>query len=155
MARQGATRKLLKRLPERGDAIDPEFGEAFEFPAPPDSIPEWARREAAEWRGLGRFDLEVRAEESSGLTVEIRSVSLPESVWGLHVSRGSRVRLCVNSALPDIWKKFAVFHELYHLIAHSKGEHFWQQTYQPVSKFESEADLFAWAAIWPEWTDGE
>jgi hypothetical protein len=35
------------------------------------------------------------------------------------------------------------------------GENFWKHTYQPMSKFESEADLFAWAAIWPEWTEGE
>jgi hypothetical protein len=35
------------------------------------------------------------------------------------------------------------------------GERFWLHTYQPISKFESEADLFAWAAIWPEWTEGE
>jgi Zn-dependent peptidase ImmA (M78 family) len=118
-------------------------------------IPDWADREASEWRGLGKFDIEVKAEERSGLVVEIRDVPLPESVWGLHVSRGNRVRLCVNSELSHIWRKFAMFHELYHLIAHSKGEHFWRQTYQPISKFESEADLFAWAAIWPEWSESE
>jgi hypothetical protein len=99
--------------------------------------------------------MEVKAEECSGLRVEICFVSLPETVWGLHVSRGDRVRLCVNSELPDIWKRFAAYHELYHLIAHSMGEYFWKQTFNPISKFESEADMFAWAAIWREWTGEE
>jgi Zn-dependent peptidase ImmA (M78 family) len=104
-----------------------------------------------EWRGLGNFDLEVKAEKHSGRVVEIRSAALPDSVWGLHIARGGRVRLCVNGALPHIWRRFALFHELYHLIAHSEGEHFWAQTFNPISRFESEADLFAWAVIWPEW----
>lgn len=144
-----------KFLPERDTEADLEGGGAFDFPAPPPSIPDWARAEATEWMRLGRFDMEIKAEERSGLIVEIRDAPLPESVWGFHVARGNRVRLCVNSELPYIWKKFAIFHELYHLISHSMGENFWKHTYQPMSKFESEADLFAWAAIWPEWTEGE
>jgi len=148
----GAERQKLKPKPD--EAVFSESGEAFDYPAPPDVIPEWALEEASGWRGLSRFDMEVRAEECSGLEVEIRQTPLPPSVWGLHVSRGSRVRLCVNSELPDMWRRFATFHELYHLIAHSMGERFWRNTYQPMSKFESEADLFAWAAIWPEWTEG-
>jgi Zn-dependent peptidase ImmA (M78 family) len=99
--------------------------------------------------------MEVKAEESSGLRVEICFAPLPETVWGLHVARGDRVRLCINSALPDIWKRFAAYHELYHLIAHSMGESFWKQTFNPISKFETEADMFAWAAIWPEWSGEE
>ncbi|MDR1472129.1 MAG: ImmA/IrrE family metallo-endopeptidase [Synergistaceae bacterium] len=83
----------------------------------------------------------------------MRSVSLPAAVWGLHVARDGRARLCINSELPDIWRRFAVFHELYHLIAHSEGEYFWRQTLHPISRFESEADMFAWAAIEPEMTE--
>lgn len=106
------------------------------------------------WRRLDRFDLEVKAETLSGLEVEIRSVDLPESVWGLHVARGDRARLCINGRLPHRWQRFALFHELYHLLYHTEGEHFWQQTFQPMSRFESEADLFAWAVVWPEWSEG-
>jgi len=128
---------------------------AFEFPDPPDRIPDWADREAAVWRGKNNFDIEVQAEDASGYQVEIRWVDLPDGVWGMHIARGGRARLCVNSRLPGIWRRFAMFHELYHLISHSEGELFWRQTFQPMSRFESEADLFAWAAIWPEWGEWE
>ncbi|MDR1884911.1 MAG: ImmA/IrrE family metallo-endopeptidase [Synergistaceae bacterium] len=136
-------------MPQR--SAPPE--EQFDFPDPPERIPEWAQAEAEGWRSLHNFDLELRAERLSGLQVEIRYVDLPVGVWGLHIARGERARLCVNSRLPGLWRRFALFHELYHLIRHSKGERFWQQTFQPMSKFESEADLFAWAIIWPEWSD--
>lgn len=126
----------------------------FEFPEPPERIPDWATAAALPWRGKDRFDLEVLAEESSGYRVEIRHVELPDGVWGLHIARGDRARLCVNSRLPDIWQKFALYHEIYHLVSHSEGEHFWRQTFQPISRFETEADLFAWAAVWPEWNEG-
>ena len=140
--------------PEGDDARVTESDDAFDYPAPPDAIPEWALDEASNWRRLSLFDMEVKAEERSGLEVEIRQTPLPPGVWGFHVARGGRVRLCVNSGLPHIWRRFATFHELYHLIAHSFGENFWGRTFQPLSKFESEADLFAWAAIWPEWMEG-
>ena len=133
---------------------DPVRASGFDFPDPPETIPDWARRDAEIWRRLSPFDLEVKAEASSGLEVEIRKVDLPEGVWGLHVARGKRARLCVNSRLPDLWQRFALFHELYHLIYHTEGERFWQGTFQPMSRFESEADLFAWAAVWPEWGEG-
>ncbi|MDR1916345.1 MAG: ImmA/IrrE family metallo-endopeptidase [Synergistaceae bacterium] len=87
------------------------------------------------------------------MEVEIRSVSLPFGVWGLHIARKGRARLCVNSALPDIWRRFALFHELYHLIAHSEGEYFWRQTFHPISRFENEADLFAWAVMRQEFAE--
>jgi Zn-dependent peptidase ImmA (M78 family) len=131
------------------------ISQAFEFPDPPDRIPDWADKEAQTWRGKDNFDLEVQAEEVSGYRVEIRRIDLPDGVWGLHIARGDRARLCVNSRLPGIWQRFAMFHELYHLISHSEGEHFWRQTFHPISRFESEADLFAWAAIWPDWRDWE
>jgi Zn-dependent peptidase ImmA (M78 family) len=103
---------------------------------------------------LNNFDIEVRAENLSGRQVEIRYVALPAGVWGIHVARGNRVRLCVNSLLPLLWRRFAMFHELHHLLSHSEGERFWQQTFHPMSRFENEADLFAWAVIWPEWVEG-
>ena len=154
MARADAAGR--RRSPSEADCTEePDTGGGFEFPSPPDGIPGWADREAAEWRGLDRFSMEIKAEEHSGMTVEIREASLPESIWGFHIARAGRARLCVNSELPGIWKRFALYHELYHLISHSMGEHFWRHTYHSISKFESEADLFAWAAIWPEWTEGE
>ena len=101
MQRQsGVKRQKLKSEPD--DAVYSESGEAFEYPAPPEVIPEWALDEASIWRKLSRFDMEVRAEERSGMAVEIRLAPLPASVWGLHVARGNRVRLCVNSELPDL-----------------------------------------------------
>jgi Zn-dependent peptidase ImmA (M78 family) len=129
--------------------------QAFEFPDAPERIPEWADREAAAWRGKNNFDLEVQAEDASGYRVEIRRVDLPDGVWGIHIARGDRARLCVNSRLPGIWQRFALFHEIYHLISHSEGESFWKQTFHPMTRFESEADMFAWAVIWPELGDGE
>lgn len=131
--------------------------ELFDFPVPPQEIPAWACTEAKKWQGLRDFDIEVQAETHCPFQVEIRYADLPKSVWGLHVARGKRVRLCVNKHLPPHWRRFALFHELYHLLSHSKGEHFWSQTFQPLTKFECEADLFAWAAVlpeWPEWSDG-
>lgn len=134
----------------------PEIGresESFDFPSPPELIPEWAQREAKGWRGLRDFDIEVQAEANCPYEVEIRYVDLPRDVWGLHVARKKRARLCVNRSLPSFWRRFALFHELYHLLFHSESEYFWKQTLHPLSKFESEADLFAWAVLWPEWGD--
>lgn len=128
--------------------------ESFDFPAPPETIPAWAQREAERWQGLRDFDIEVQAEASCPYQVEIRYVELPRAVMGLHVARRGRVRLCVNRDLPMFWRRFALFHELYHLLSHSESEHFWSQTFQPLSKFESEADLFAWAVMWSDWTEG-
>lgn len=129
--------------------------ESFDFPDPPESIPAWARSDAKKWHGLRDFDIEVQAEAHCPYQVEIRYVDLPRGVWGLHIARDGRARLCVNNALPSLWRRFALFHELYHLLSHSEGEHFWRRTLQPLSKFESEADLFAWAAVWPEWSEGD
>lgn len=139
---------MRERPEERNDA------ESLDFPAPPETIPAWAQSEAKKWRGLRDFDIEVQAEANCPYQVEIRYVDLPGSVWGLHVARDGRARLCVNRSLPSLWKRFALFHELYHLLSHSEGEYFWSQTFQPLSKFESEADLFAWAVVWPEWSEG-
>jgi hypothetical protein len=123
---------------------------AFDFPDPPGSIPEWAENEAHPWRGKDNFELEVLAEQISGLRVEIRTVDLPFGVWGIHIASGGRARLCVNCRLPGVWLRFAIFHEIYHLISHTEGEGFWKQTLQPMTKFENEADLFAWAVVGPE-----
>lgn len=60
------------------------------------------------------------------------------------------MRLCVNASLPGFWRRFALFHELYHLLSHTEGEGFWSRTFHSMSRFESEADLFAWAVVWPE-----
>ncbi len=130
-----------------------EDGGGFDFPAPPEQIPEWADRDASPWRGLRNFDIEVRAEELSGKEVEIRQVGLPDSVWGFQIVRGERIRLCVNSSLPTVWQRFALFHELYHLISHTDGEAFWSRTFHSLSRFETEADLFAWAVVWHEFAD--
>lgn len=141
--------------PHAGEMSILEDESLFEFPEPPESIPDWADTQAKDWRGLDFFDIEVRAEALSGRRVEIMRVNLPVSVWGMQISKKGRVRLCVNSALPSLWQRFALFHELYHLLSHTGGEHFWRQTLQPLSRFEAEADLFAWSVIWPEWREGD
>lgn len=140
----------MRGMPEARARTEPE---TFDFPSIPETIPNWAWTEAKKWRGLRDFDIEVLAEAACPFEVEIRYTDLPKSVWGLHISRGKRVRLCVNKSLPSRWRRFALFHELFHLLGHSEGEHFWSQTLQPLSKFESEADLFAWAVVLPEWQE--
>ena len=107
--------------PHVGEMSILEDESLFEFPEPPESIPDWADTQAKDWRGLDFFDIEVRAEALSGRRVEIMRVNLPVSVWGMQISKKGRVRLCVNSALPSLWQRFALFHELYHLLSHTGG----------------------------------
>jgi hypothetical protein len=126
----------------------------MDWPSPPEVIPGWAIEEALAWRNLDDFGLLAKAEEVCGRSVELFQVPLPGSLWGLHVARGSRVRIYVNRCLPLIWKRFAFFHELYHLLHHKKGESFWTATATPMTSFEHQADMFAWAAILNDWSEG-
>ena len=130
-----------------------DLRDAFDFPEPPETLPRWALEEGAPWQGLDVFDVLVRAEEITGKTLELRHEPLPPHLWGLHVVKGGRGRLIVNRNLPPFWRRFALFHELYHLIAHRRGEAFWSRTATPLSSFEVQADLFAWAVTWPEYTE--
>ncbi len=139
-------------MPDRIDQKDSP--PLFEWPAPPDVIPGWALDEALPWRGLDDFDLLVLAEEKCGRIVELKLVPLPEKLWGLHVARGKRARIYVNRRLPPIWRRFSLFHELYHLLYHKRGESFWSGTATPMSSFEHQADMFAWAAIREDWAEG-
>jgi Zn-dependent peptidase ImmA (M78 family) len=139
-------------MPDRKDQKDSQS--LFEWPEPPGEIPEWALDEASPWRNLDDFDLLVLAEEMCGRIVELKHVPLPEALWGLHVARGTRARIYVNRRLPPIWRRFSLFHELYHLLNHKRGEAFWSGTATPMSSFEHQADMFAWAAIREEWVEG-
>lgn len=125
------------------------------YPSPPERIPEWASTESRQWRRLDEFDILVRAEELTGLTLEIKNEDLPSGVWGIHVVRGERGRIIVNASLSPFWHRFAVFHELYHLLYNTKGERFWQNTLFSMESFENRADTFAWAAAWPEWEENQ
>jgi Zn-dependent peptidase ImmA (M78 family) len=129
--------------------------ELNDFPSPPEHIPDWATEAAKEWQRASEFDILAKAEEYTGLALEIKYVSLPESVWGIHIVRGERGRICVNSLLPLLWRRFAIFHELYHLLNNTKGARFWSHTFVSMESIENRADTFAWAAIWPEWSDGD
>lgn len=126
----------------------------FEYPSPPEELPQWALNQALEWRRLNEFDILCKAEEQTGLEVDIKYVALPYGVWGVHVIRGERCRFIINWLLPLFWWRFALFHELHHLLYDTKGESFWRDnSFVSMSSFEKQADLFAWAAIWPDWED--
>jgi len=127
----------------------------FDFPHPPSFMPAWAIDEARQWHHLGEFDILVKAEEMCRRRVELEYVCMSFKLWGLHVARGVRACIFINSQLPLLWQRFALFHELYHLLKHKKGETFWLRTATPMNSFEYQADLFAWAAIWPDWIEGE
>ena len=55
----------------------------------------------------------------------------------------------------SLWRRFALFHELYHLLYHTKGARFWQHSFVSMESFENRADTFAWAALWPEWEENQ
>lgn len=126
-----------------------------ELPVPPERIPDWAMREAKEWQRLDELDILTRAEGATGLCLDIKYETLPESVWGIHLVKGERGRIFINSLLPLVWRRFAIFHELYHILYHTKGAKFWTHTFESMDGFENRADLFAWAALWPEWSEGD
>lgn len=126
-----------------------------DLPVPPAYIPDWAMSEAKTWQRLDELDILARAEGATGLCLEIKYETLPDSVWGIHLVRGERGRIFINSMLPLVWRRFAIFHELYHLLNHTKGAKFWTHTFESMDSFENRADLFAWAALWPEWSEGD
>lgn len=143
-------------MPSRSDTETNPTGNHpnFDFPLPPDAIPGWAEGEGLSWQGLASFEIVTLAEKRMGKKLEIRHEDLPVSLWGLHVARGERVRIIVNANLPPFWQRFALFHELFHVLEHRRGEGFWNRTATPMSSFESQADLFAWAVVIAESANG-
>jgi Zn-dependent peptidase ImmA (M78 family) len=125
----------------------------FAIPDPPEFIPDWASEAAVEWAGLDDFSLLARAEERTGRQIDLRFAPLPDDTWGFHILRGRRAGIFINRRLPERWKRFALFHELYHLLEHRGGETFWERTAMPMSSFERQADLFAWATALKEWDE--
>ncbi len=125
------------------------------YPLPPESLPDWAAEEASEWQRLDEFDILAKAEERTGLSLDIKRVSLPAGVWGVHLVHGERSRIFINSALPLLWQRFALFHELYHLLYNTKGARFWSRSFVSMESFENRADTFAWAALRPEWEEAQ
>ena len=126
-----------------------------DLPSPPEYIPEWATKEAHEWHRLSEFDILAKAEEMTGLSLDIKYETLPPGVWGIHVVRGDRGRIYVNAMLSLMWRRFAIFHEIYHLPTHTRVARFWIRTFESMESFENRADTFAWAALWPEWAEGD
>ncbi|MDO4988037.1 MAG: ImmA/IrrE family metallo-endopeptidase [Synergistes sp.] len=124
---------------------------------PPEIIPQWATDEAEEWQRLDDFDILVKAEEITGLSLEIKYLPLPTKTWGIHIVDRrigrERGRVVINSLLPDFWRRFCLFHEVYHLIYNKKGEDFWKSTFFSGTANENRADSFAWAAAWPDWEE--
>ncbi|MCX7828049.1 MAG: ImmA/IrrE family metallo-endopeptidase [Thermanaerothrix sp.] len=131
------------------------MGCRMDFPSPPEELPRWALEEAKRWQRKDEFDVLVMAEELCGRSLEVRYTELPDGMWGFHICRTSRGAILINSSLPPFWRRFTLFHEVYHIIHHPKGQAFFDRTLQPLSRFEQEADHFAWAAVWPEWIEGD
>ena len=129
-----------------------DSAQEFDFPSAPDFIPDWAIREGAEWAGLDEFSILVKAESRTGKVLELDYQDLPSGTWGVHVVRGRRGMIIVNNRLPLSWRRFALFHELYHLLEHNGGSDLWTRTATPMSSFERQADLFAWGVINQEWS---
>ena len=128
----------------------------FDFPSPPDVLPKWAVAEGREWAGLDDFSILVKAEEHTGKRLEVTYSPLSPGVWGFHVVKGDRGGIFVNAALSHQWRRFVLFHELYHFLAHRGGVSLWSRTATPLSSFESQADFFAWAVLLEEgarWND--
>lgn len=140
-------------MPPENNLETEDFSESL--PHPPEIIPGWAARESKEWQRLSEFDILAKAEDVTGLSLELMFEDLPEGVWGIHIVRGKRGRIYINSLLPLIWRRFAIFHETYHLLNHRKGHRFWTHTFESMEAFENRADTFAWAALWPEWSEGD
>lgn len=124
-------------------------------PVPPEEIPMWAQHDAKQWQRLDEFEILSKAEDATGLALEIKYFELPDEMWGMHIVHGAHGRICVNCALSPLWRRFAIFHELYHLLNNTKGARFWTCTYVSMDSIEHRADSFAWAAIWPEWSEGD
>lgn len=140
-------------IPATTGKIPESASTGVEYPRPPETLPAWALEEARPWWDLDDFNLLVRAEQTCGRVLELKRVPLTDNLWGLHVARGDRARIYVNSLLPLFWQRFSFYHELYHLLSHQRGEAFWSLTATPLSSFEYQADLFAWACLLPEWQE--
>jgi hypothetical protein len=123
----------------------------FTFPSPPVFLPVWALREGGDWAGLDEFSLLVKAEERTGKILELEYHDLPFGTWGVHIVRGRRGLIFINKRLSPYWRRFALFHELYHFLEHNGGMELWTRTATPLSSFEHQADLFAWGALRKEW----
>ncbi len=122
----------------------------FDFPRPPAFLPVWAEEAGHDWIGLNDDEIVTLTNIRKGKYLEICREELPPSLWGFHIARSQRVRIMVNSNLPPFWRRFALFHELFHVLEHRRGEEFWNRTATPMSSFETQADLFAWAVILKE-----
>lgn len=132
------------------------FSAGFDFPSPPDVLPDWAVTEGRKWAGLDDFSILVKAEEHTGKRLEVTYPTLSRGVWGFHVVKGNRGGIFVNSMLSQQWRRFVLFHELYHFLVHRGGTALWSRTATPLSSFESQADFFAWAVLLEEgacWND--
>ena len=139
-------------MPPENNQETEAFSESV--PQPPEVIPQWAVREGREWQRLSEFDILAKAEEITGLSLELMFEQLPAGVWGIHIVRGKRGRIYINASLPLIWRRFAIFHETYHLLNHRKGHRFWTHTFASMESFENRADTLHWAVLWPEWSAG-
>ncbi len=130
--------------------------EEFNFPAPPEYIEPSITREAGPWRGLDEFDALVKLENAVGLEAEVKRVAMDAGLWGFTFTSRElkRCRIHLNRGLPPFWQRFALFHEIHHLLHDSRGCYFWSQTLANMNGFEYQADQFAWAVLMDDWQNG-
>lgn len=129
----------------------------YSFPRPPEYLPSWAVKAASEWQNLNDFDLQVKLEKLSGLQVEVVKTTMSPRLWGFTFTKRElgRSRIFINNGLPLFWQRFALFHEIHHMLHDSRGCYFWSLTNMPMTSFEFQADQFAWAVMMPEWESGD
>lgn len=122
----------------------------FEEPKRPEHLSPLALERAKEWARLDTFDLLVKAEELTGRIVDLKKTSLGPRLWGFifHEPEGLHSRIFINTDLPELWQRFALYHELHHLLYDStQGVGVYEHSLENVRRFEVVADDFAWAVI--------
>lgn len=139
----------------RGDEKSPPD---FCFPARPEFLSPTAVNRAKDWAFLSDFDLLVKAEEQSGRVIDLKKARMGSRLWGFtyHQPDGPHSRIFINLDLPHRWQRFALYHELHHLLYDSlKGVGIYEHTAENTRRFEVSADDFAWAVLDLEQDDAD
>ncbi|GEM_PF-5265103 len=99
---------------------------------------------------VGREEREIvlALEELLGVRLEVKRCSLPEEIPGFLMAVGGRARIFISEGLEPLDQRFVLAHELFHLVFHPAGVHFWDEmSLFPRGSFEEEADSFALSVV--------